>query len=610
MARHMHGARRRSHVVRNVVLAVLGVLVVLGAVGGFCAWRFYQQAMDVRDHELAAVEAVSGLQDISQLRDADTMNAAIGQAQTHASAAKEITDGTLWRVASYVPVLGDDVTTVRGMVDVVDGLVGETLPSLAGTVQTLMDSGLSGEGEGQLNLQPIVDAQSGFAQANELVQQQADTINALPQPHIGMVRSAYEQGKEQINKVADMLDQVSGMVQAMPKLLGQDGPRTYLLVAQTTSEQRSGGGLVGSLGTMQVDNGTISVGEFHSNTEFIPLGESATAEEHDVFSSPLRFSMDVRDLFAAPDFSRVAEMLNTVWQRSQYACDIDGVIAIDPVFIQEMVRINGDITLDNGSVLTGDNTAEFMLNTIYKEFAPAYQDAYFEYVASAVMDGAFSNMTMDKMMQIAQTMGSLAESRHFYAYTFHEDEAEYFQGAGFAKNAPESEEEPEVGIYLNEQHGSKMGWYLQRGGTVTRTSCNDDGSQTYHVTYTITNTMTSEELWSATEYILGPEQASVGSDYVMEPGTSVQRMLFYAPAGGSISNFQSTGDVRDQSEKTMDGKSLLTNVAYLEPGATVTFDFDVTTSANAQNDLKVDQTPAGWLDTGITYNTDACAIAQ
>ena len=64
-----------------------------------------------------------------------------------------------------------------------------------------------------------------------------------------------------------MLDQVNGMVQAMPKLLGQDGPRTYLLVAQTTSEQRSGGGLVGSLGTMQVDNGNISVGEFHSNKE-------------------------------------------------------------------------------------------------------------------------------------------------------------------------------------------------------------------------------------------------------------------------------------------------------------------------------------------------------
>ena len=607
MARHMDGACNRSHVVRNVVLAALGVLVVLGAVGGFCAWRFYQQAMDVRDHELATVEAVSGLQDISQLRDADTMNAAIKQAQSHASAAKEITGGALWRVASYVPVLGDDVTTVRGMVDVVDGMVGDTLPSLASTVQTLMNSGLSGGGEGQLNLQPIADAQDGFAKANELVQQQADAINALPQPHIGVVRSAYEQGKEQINKVADMLDQVSGMVQAMPKLLGQDGPRTYLLVAQTTSEQRSGGGLVGSLGTMQVDNGNISVGDFHSNKEFVPLGESATAEEHDVFSGPLSFSFDVRDLFAVPDFSRTAEMLNTVWQRSEYACDIDGVIAIDPLFIQEMVRINGDITLDNGQVLTGDNTAEFMLNGIYKAFDPDTQDVYFEYVASAVMDGAFSNMTMDKMMQIAQAMGTLAEGRHFYAYTFHEDEAEYFQGAGFAKNAPDSKTDPEVGIYMNEQNASKLGWYLRRSSTITRTACNADGSQTYHVTFSITNTLTSDEMASATTYILGGAQPGV--DGIVAPaGTSAQRMLFYAPAGGSITNLTASGDVRDQENKTMDGKNLITNVAYIAPGETVTFDFDVTTSAKAESDLRLDQTPAGWLDENVTYDTSACSI--
>ena len=606
MVRHVHSARG-AHTTRNILLLVLGVLVVLGAVGGFCAWRFYQQAMDVRDHELAAVEAVSGLQDVSQLRDADTMNAAIEQAQVHASAAKEIADGALWRVASYVPVLGDDVTAVRGMVDVVDGMVGETLPSLASTVQTLMNSGLSGGGEGQLNLQPIVDAQEGFAQANELVQQQADTINALPQPHVGVVRSAYEQGKEQINKVADMLDQVSGMVQAMPKLLGQDGPRTYLLVAQTTSEQRSGGGLVGSLGTMQVDNGNISVGEFHSNGEFLTLGESATAEEHDVFSDPLYFSFDVRDLFAVPDFSRTAEMLNTVWQRSEYACDIDGVIAIDPLFIQEMVRINGDVTLDNGQVLTGDNTAEFMLNGIYKAFDPDTQNMYFEYVASAVMDGAFSNMTMDKMMQIAQAMGTLAEGRHFYAYTFHEDEAEYFQGAGFAKNTPDSETDPEVGIYMNEQNASKLGWYLRRSSTITRTACNADGSQTYHVTFSITNTLTSDEMASATTYILGGAQPGV--DGIVAPsGTSAQRMLFYAPAGGSITNFTASGDVRDQENKTMDGKNLITNVAYIAPGKTVTFDFDATTSAKAESDLRLDQTPAGWLDENVTYDTSACSI--
>ena len=271
MAKHSvrQGTRSASRArrTRNIVLVVVGVVLALAAVCGFLGYRFYREALQVRDHELAAVQALQGLQDSEQLKDTDALNEAVAQAQEHASAAKEITDGGLWKAASFVPVVGDDVKTVRGMVDVVDGVVGQTLPVLASTMQNLMGAELSG-GEGQLNLQPIIDAQDGLVRANELMQEQASAIEDLPTPHIGMVRSAYEQGRDQLTKVADMLDGVSGMVQVAPKMLGADGSRTYLLVAQTTSEQRSGGGLVGSLGTMHTEQGKISVGGIPSRERF------------------------------------------------------------------------------------------------------------------------------------------------------------------------------------------------------------------------------------------------------------------------------------------------------------------------------------------------------
>ena len=97
-------------------------------------------------------------------------------------------------------------------------------------------------------------------------------------------------------------------------------------------------------------------------------------------------------------------------QRSQYACNIDGLISVDPVFIQKMVEINGPVTLSNGTVLTGENTAEYMLNTIYKDVPVTQQDEYFEYIAKTVMDGAFGNMTVDKMMKVAQSIGDLART--------------------------------------------------------------------------------------------------------------------------------------------------------------------------------------------------------
>lgn len=290
-------------------------------------------------------------------------------------------------------------------------------------------------------------------------------------------------------------------------------------------------------------------------------------------------------------------MLNASWQRSQYACNIDGLISVDPVFIQKMVEINGPVTLSNGTVLTGENTAEYMLNTIYKDVPVAQQDEYFEYIAKTVMDGAFGNMTVDKMMKVAQSIGDLAENRHFYAYTFHDDEAKYFQGAGLAKNAPESETNPETGIYISEQNPSKMGWYIDRTSEVAKT-----GDKTYHVKYTLTNRMTSTEMATCTSYILGGEQKGIGGVPVAPSGTSAQRVLIYAPAGGSIGSIAVTGDVRDRSNATMDGKPLNSSMAYIAPGKSVTYEFDVTVSDKATADMKLDQTPCGKMTNDVKYN--------
>lgn len=83
-----------------------------------------------------------------------------------------------------------------------------------------------------------------------------------------------------------------------------------------------------------------------------------------------------------------------------------------------------------------------------------------------------------------------------------------------------------MGIYLNEQNPSKLGWYIDRKAQITKTGQNADGSKTYHVTYTLTNTLTSSEMATCTGYILGGEQAGVTGKPVAAPGTSAQRMLF------------------------------------------------------------------------------------
>ena len=186
--------------------------------------------------------------------------------------------GTLWNIASKLPVYGDDITAVQGMTSVVDSLIGDSVPQFMNVLTTLKNAQLS-TGDGQLNIQPILEAQKTIVSANESLQQQVQKYQNLPKAHIGIVNDAYNTGKTQLTKLADRVDQLSGIFQIPPNFLGSGQTRTYALMAMTTSEEHSSGGLIGSVGVVTTDNGKISIGDFRSNKECIPYGAGDPTED-------------------------------------------------------------------------------------------------------------------------------------------------------------------------------------------------------------------------------------------------------------------------------------------------------------------------------------------
>ena len=44
---------------------------------------------------------------------------------------------------------------------------------------------------------------------------------------------------------------------------------------------------------------------------------------------------------------------------------VDGVLSVDPVFLQQLLKVTGSVTLTDGTVLTGDNAAQILLNQTY-----------------------------------------------------------------------------------------------------------------------------------------------------------------------------------------------------------------------------------------------------
>ena len=99
-----------------------------------------------------------------------------------------------------------------------------------------------------------------------------------------------------------------------------------------------------------------------------------------------------------------------------------------------------------------------------------------------------------------------------------------------------------------------------------------------------------------------PSGGSITGIYGQNGSGKTSAITALQSAGGSIGSIAVTGDVRDRSNATMDGKPLNSSMAYIAPGKSVTYEFDVTVSDKATADMKLDQTLCGKMTNDVKYN--------
>ncbi|MEM5716467.1 DUF4012 domain-containing protein [Bifidobacterium animalis] len=594
---------KRHHRVWPWVLSIVGLFVAVLVLFGIAGFNVYRQSKEVQAHESRALSMISDFS--TKIDDANVQKVKdqLPQIQQATSQASAIANGAWWNIANKIPYFGSNVSTVQGMTNVIDDLMHQSVPQFMDVVTNLQHANLSSTDDG-INLRPIIDCQQGMQKANESLQHQVGAYNALPQPNIDIVRSAYAQGSDKLNALATRVDALSSTFRMLPGFLGNGQTRTYAVMSMTTSEMRSSGGLIGSVGELTADNGSVHVGEFKANKDYLPYGiGDHSADMARVFSDegPLHMSFDIRDTAVFPDTERAALAMQSIWNRTPWGQQkpLSGVIMVDPVFVQEMVAINGPVTLADGTTLNGDNTAEYFLNTVYKQYEASQTDAVFGETTGNVIAGMFKSLNLGKLVKIGETMGTMARERHFTMFSFDANLEKEIQAAGFTGETPNDPQNPSVGIYLTEQNPSKMGWYIKRTATIEKTRCDASGA-TYHVEYTLNNTMKVSDVANLPPYITGVDAPNRGK--------GIEKILFYPPAGGRINNIsQLNGAVNAVQKTTMNGKELYKTVVEILPEQSVTYSFDVTVSPQAQSALTIDQTPLGWKDTGITVKEPKCS---
>ncbi|OZG65654.1 Methyl-accepting chemotaxis protein [Bifidobacterium eulemuris] len=582
---HARALPRKKHTTRRIVLAFLLLVIV---VGGCCGFMMFRSAMSAKNH-LNNVIATAQSLNSGDMTDALTnIGSSVESIQTEAAAAKQDVSGPLWTAAEWIPVVGSDISSVRSAVNTLDDFAQTTLPQLQQAVNTLTGSSLS-DGDGGLNMEPIITAADQLTVANDSLAAQAQTINDLPDAKIGLVQDALSKGKTQLTAVADTVNQLTGIVNMLPSFLGTDGARNYVLLAQTNSEIRGAGGMVGSVGSFSADNGKISVGEFHSNTQFSGNATDQIGEGESTLYSDMYFGTAIHNITSSPDFPQVARMASEFWEQQSFGGTSDGVMSLDPVALQAMIGATGSVTLSDGRVLDGTNTADFLLNGVYLEVSVEEQDTYFSETASQVIANMFTNMDSTKMMNLAKALMNMAGQRHFYFWSFHDEDVETLRDAGMTGEINNSESDSTVGLYLNEMYASKLDYYVDRHTVVEQTGTNADGSATYHVTTTLTNTMTAALNATVPWYI----------NHLTPDGTAGNRTMIFAPTGGTVSNITASNGAQFTQVDAYD-RTVYLGQLDIPVETTITLEWDVTTQAGA-DPLQIDQTPTCSDDPGIEY---------
>lgn len=588
--RHRKGERKKRHTGAIVAAVVVVLLVALGASG----FMLLNSAKTVKGEAKEAVEIVGSLKDRVTSGDFSTLPDDAKKIDELCTSMKSETSSPLWTMASFVPVYGSDISAARTMIDALSDVSSNALVPMADNLSQATPGKLFQDGTINVSaLQAVADSLSDsskvFKSANKKVQGIGDT-------HIAQVTELVDKAKDGFATLDGAVDAAEQVAPVLPQMLGANGQtRHYLVLAMSNVEIRACGGFPGSRGVMSVTDGKLELGDFVKvdmmKEPLSPL--PITDEEANLFTTgwgltgfnTLGYTMG--DVTMTPDFPRAAQLASDM-QKAIVGDDIDGVFAVDPVFLQYMLGIVGGTQLPDGTVVDGSNAAKVLLHDIYWNYPVEEQDAIFAAVAGSAFNKIVDQLGSSDVTKIAAAIEKGASEGRILMYSRNDDEEKAAKALGISGALQtDTSEAPILGVYVNNYSYSKMDWFLDKRVTIDSSVENADGSTTYRVTTSLKNTMTPQEKAEMPGYFQGHNGISQDID------DEVLRLYLYAPAGGSISDIKTSGSGSiEMNEATHDGLKVAWGGVHMLLGQDIKVEYAVTTSKDSgHKELKVRTTP-------------------
>lgn len=498
----------------------------------------------------------------------------------------ELLAGKTWRTAAKMPVVGEYVGAADSLVDIVKIATGRMIkPALAVIQDYPLDSIKVGdEGFNTYTMDAYIGLLEELNPAINDIIGYLDDIN-IPESLGGKVTEY----TDKMTLITDAYAVAEDYLPLLKAFLGGGSDRTYLLAAQNSTEIRAGGGFPGSIGTITIVDGVLTIGDFNSVYDVLPYGTPASVGpselENTLFGNWMHYP---RDASFNPDFERVAE----IWAKAygnKSNTTVDGVISLTPTIIQRLLSYMGEVQLSDGTVLNGENATQMLQHDLYYKYFnnASYTDgtndvvdSLFAETAKTTMSRLVDDFDLNKIAGYLSVFNAGAEDRTIMMWMADETEQQYVRDVGCSGGLNDNPENPEIGVYISGSDPCKLGWYVNVNTQIGEAQVNEDGTRTYDVTVTVENTIDNNTIKTAGTYILGSYE-----------GAWRGYIHLFAPAGGTISDVKadSNGGFRKSKYENLEVAYNLNVMIYPQKSMNITY--KVTTAEGVTTVPKVSMTP-------------------
>jgi len=441
-------------------------------------------------------------------------------------------------------------------------------------------------------LLPVLDeARPDLAAADAALQRvitarsEIEDVEALP----WRIRTLLEQVDEKLY-LAEMVP----LLEVAPELLGHNGPRTYLLMAQNEDEIRPTGGFLTGAGLFTVNGGDIGAIQFMDGNLVDAWEGRVLTKPYNPAPEPLSQLMGLglflyRDANFWPDFPTSAENAVALYRYGRNAPPIDGVIALDQQFLSMLLAASGPpLAIPALEMTVSANNVIEQMRQAWEEPATVEEGKQWMYarkdflgpLADAIKTRLLTDFEKIDPLYFAQTIHQAVTEKHLQLYIRNEAVATVLDRLDWDGRL-ESEENSDLLLPVDTNVGyNKVGPNIETAFTY-EVNLADDGhgeaSATLVYTHQAEGEPTCRQGEAADEFSRNPNYSALTRDcfwnylrlYVPQGSTLLEGSDHPAPAAAfSFSDGWPGGTVVREDEPLE--QTVFANFLLLPPGETIT----------------------------------------